>query len=106
MTIVSQIRSVLKTMLKDIVEVQPLDGYRLKLWFEDGAEGVIDVAQLVPLTGVFAALRERKEFIAVRVDPEMGTICWPGGVDLDPDVLYSLVTGSALPSYEEPAKSE
>ena len=93
-------------MLKDIVDVKPLDGYRLKLRFEDGAEGVIDVAQLVPLTGVFAALRDRSEFASVRVNPELGTICWPGGADLDPDVLYSLVTGKALPSHEEMAKSK
>jgi hypothetical protein len=93
-------------VLKDIVDVQPLDGYRLKLRFEDGAEGVIDVAQLVSFTGVFAALRDRTEFLAVRVDPELGTICWPSGADLDPDVLYSLVTHTALPSYEASAKAE
>jgi hypothetical protein len=32
-------------MLKDIVSVKPLDGYRLHLGFEDGVEGVVDVAQ-------------------------------------------------------------
>jgi hypothetical protein len=93
-------------MLKDIVEVQALDGYRLKLRFEDGVEGVVDVAQLVPLTGVFAALRERKEFVAVRINTELGTVCWPGGADLDPDVLYSLVTGRPIPSYEATTRSE
>ncbi len=93
-------------MLKDIVEVQPLDGYRLRLRFEDGTEGVIDLAQLVPLSGVFAPLRDRNEFLSVRVNPELGTICWPSGADLDPDVLYALITGEALPSYEEAAKSE
>jgi Protein of unknown function (DUF2442) len=92
-------------MLKDIVEVHPLEDYRLKLRFEDGAEGVIDVAQLVPFTGVFAPLRDRNEFLSVRLNPELGTICWPSGADLDPDVLYSLVTGEALPSYEESTKS-
>lgn len=93
-------------MLKDIVEVQSLDGYRLKLRFEDGVQGVVDVAQLVPFTGVFAALCDRTEFIAVRVDPELGTICWPGGADLDPDVLYSIVTGRPVPQYEFAAKAE
>jgi hypothetical protein len=67
---------------------------------------VVDVSQLVPLTGVFAALRDRKEFAAVQVNPELGTICWPGGADLDPDVLYSLVTGMAFPSYEATARPE
>jgi hypothetical protein len=27
-----------------------------------------------------------------------------GGADLDPDVLYSLVTGEALPTYNEAVK--
>src|SRR5207237_4060429 len=89
-----------KTVLKDIVAVQPLDGYRLKLRFEDGAEGVVDVAQLVPFTGVFAALRDREEFLAVQVNSALGTICSPGGGDLDPDVLYALVTGRALRSSQ------
>jgi Protein of unknown function (DUF2442) len=93
-------------MLKDIVEVYPLDGYRLRLRFEDGAEGVIDVSQLVPFTGVFAPLRDRTEFLSVRVNPELGTLCWPSGADLDPDVLYSLVTGEALPTYPETVRSD
>lgn len=85
-------------MLKDVVDVRPLDGYRLWLRFEDGVEGVVDVAQLVPFTGVFAALRDRSQFAAVRVHPELGTIYWPGGADLDPDVLYARVTGQPLPA--------
>jgi hypothetical protein len=93
-------------MLRDIVDVQPLDGYQLRLRFEDGAEGVVDVAQLVPFSGVFELLRDRKEFTAVRVNRELGTICWPSGADLDPDVLYALVTGKTLPSYEPAAKPE
>ena len=93
-------------MLKDIVAVQPLDGYRLKLRFEDGVVGEIDVAQLVPFTGVFAALSDRNEFVAVRVNPELGTICWPGGADLDPDVLYSVVTRRPIPSYDATSQAE
>jgi hypothetical protein len=26
-------------------------------------------------------------FAEVRVDPESGTVCWPGGADLAPDTL-------------------
>ena len=92
-------------MLKDIVAVQPLEHYRLRLRFEDGAEGVIDVRQLVRFSGVFAFLSDPKEFASVQVNPELGTIFWPCGADLDPDVLYALVTGQPIPNYEATAQS-
>ena len=39
-------------------------------------------------------------FRAVRVDEELGTIVWPNGADIDPDVLY----GSHLPAWMEPER--
>ncbi len=84
-------------MLKDVVQVKPLDGYRLYLRFEDGREGEVDIAQLIEFRGVFAPLREKSVFNQVRVDADLGTIVWPGGGDLDPDVLYAQVTGEPLP---------
>ena len=42
-------------MLRDIVEVRQLDGHRLFLRFEDGAEGDVDVGQQIRFDGVFAA---------------------------------------------------
>ena len=93
-------------MLKDIVAVRPLENYSLQLQFEDGAKGVVDVRQLVSFTGVFAPLSDAKEFASVRVNPELGTIVWPCGADLDPDVLYAVVTGQPTPSFEATAKSQ
>ena len=37
---------------------------------------------------MFEPLREPEEFRKVTVDPELGTIVWPNGADLDPDVLH------------------
>jgi hypothetical protein len=39
---------------------------------------------------VFPALSDPDYFATVQVDPEIGTIGWPNGADLDPDVLYSM----------------
>lgn len=83
-------------MLKDVVFAEPLDGYQLRLRFEDGVEGVVDVAKLCPFEGVFRPLKDRELFVQVRVDPELGTVCWPSGADLDPDVLYSIVAGEPI----------
>lgn len=88
-------------MLQDIVEAIPLEGHRLRLRFEDGATGIVDVGKCVRFIGVFVPLREQREFAAVRVDAELGTVCWPCGADLDPDVLYALVTGTSIPALEK-----
>ena len=87
-------------MLKDIVEVRTLDGYRLYLRFEDGVQGEVDLGTMIRFDGVFAPLKERAYFEQVRVNPELGTVCWPGGADLDPDVLYARITGKPLPHFE------
>lgn len=86
-------------MLQHIVAVVFLGGYRLRLRFEGGATGDVDISQCVKFTGVFAPLKDRAEFAAVRVDPEHGTVRWPCGADFDPDVLYAAVTGKPLPSF-------
>lgn len=87
-------------MLKDIVEVRPTRDYRLLLRFEDGREGEIDVAAMIQFAGIFAQLKDHAEFRKVYVNPELGTICWPNGADLDPDVLYAKVTGEAISGFQ------
>jgi hypothetical protein len=88
-------------MLKDIVEARPLDTYQAYLRFEDGVEGVVDLGRLIRFEGVFAALRDPAEFARMSVNAELGTICWPGGADLDPDVLYAAVTGQPIATFDE-----
>jgi Protein of unknown function (DUF2442) len=83
-------------MLKDIVAVRALSIYVLHLRFEDGVEADVNLSSLMEFRGVFAPLQNPSEFAKVRVDPELGTIVWPNGADLDPDVLYSLATGQPI----------
>ena len=87
-------------MLKDIVKVKPLKNFHLHLEFEDGVNGEVDIRKLVKFTGVFKPLKDETFFAKVQANPEWGTIFWPNGADLDPDVLYSMVTGEeiAIPS--------
>lgn len=85
--------------------MRALDGHRLWIRFEDGVEGEVELRSLVPFDGVFAPLRDPTRFAEVRVNREIGTICWPNGADLDPVVLYSHVTGRPLPGAERKAAS-
>jgi len=86
-------------MLKDVVSVESLTDYRLRVRFDDGVEGVVDVAQMVQFTGVFEPLGDRAFFAQATVHPELGTVCWPNNADLDSDVLYAKVTGRPIPEY-------
>lgn len=82
--------------MKDVTRVEYLDGYGLRLSFEDGAEGIVDVSERIEFVGVFSALEDVAYFAQVRVDPDLGTVCWPNGADLDPDMLYSAITGEPI----------
>ncbi len=89
-----------------VVAVRPLDGYRLELRFNDGAVGVVNLeGWLIGRGGVFAALGDQAFFQQVRLSTEAGTIEWPNGVDLCPDVLYSRVTGIPIPFAEHDESS-
>ena len=90
-------------MLKDIVAARPLPGYQLHVRFEDGVEGVVDLAETLSFQGVFQPLKDPAFFSQVSVDPESGTVTWPNGVDLDPDVLYSRLTGKPIQFERTPA---
>jgi len=83
-------------MLKDIVAATALGEYRLHLRFEDGVEGVVDLALTLSFRGVFEPLKDPRYFARVRVDSELGTVVWPNGADLDPDVLYGRLTGAPV----------
>jgi hypothetical protein len=74
--------------LARIRSVEPLRDFLVRLDFTDGSAKEIDLS--VYLHGpIFAPLRDDPGFFrSVRVDPELGTIVWPNGADIDPDVLY------------------
>lgn len=76
-------------MLYDVVEVRAMADFRVWVRFENGVEGEVDLSDVAG-KGVFRRwLDEPSEFYEVRVDPESGTIVWPGGLDVAPDRLYS-----------------
>ncbi len=72
-----------------VTRARALEGFRLELGFTDGTSGIVDARRwIVGHGGVFGPLNDSAVFSQVAVDPEAGTIVWPTGADLCPDVLY------------------
>ena len=90
----------------DVVDVKCLGGHRLRLRFDDGVEGELDLSDKLGFEGVFAPLEDPEYFAKVRIEAGGGTICWPNQADIDPLVLHSWVTGEALPDFGEDAVAE
>jgi Protein of unknown function (DUF2442) len=73
-----------------VTRLERLGEYRLRLTFSDAVVGDIDLAD--ELWGeMFEPLRDTVQFNRVSVDPELGTLVWPNGADLDPEGLHDAV---------------
>lgn len=74
-------------MTPRLTKAEYIEGYKIKVSFEDGAIGIIDLDG--ELWGeVFEPLRDLNNFRAFKVDPELQTIVWSTGADLAPEFLY------------------
>jgi hypothetical protein len=72
--------------LARVTDVEYLGGRLLRLVFSDGLVRELDFQDALP--GVLATIDDDAAFGRAGVDPVAGTVCWPGGIDLDPDVLH------------------
>ena len=70
-----------------VTSVQPLDGYHLRVAFNDGVERDVDCAFLLHGT-LGEPLRDPEYFRQVRVDEEARTVVWPNGLDPAPELLH------------------
>jgi hypothetical protein len=78
-----------------IVAVELKSGLTIHLRFSDGTERDIDLTPYL-VGPVFDPLRDPARFAEVSVDPDLGTIVWPNGADICPDVLYHGRTPASL----------
>jgi hypothetical protein len=86
-------------MYVDLVKIKYLDGYKLELKFEDGKKGVVDFTPHFKKGGAFRRLRDLEYFKKAYVNKELGVLCWPDGLDIAPETLYSEATGKPLPPW-------
>ena len=82
------------TPLPRPIAVEPRDGFRIWLKYDDGAEGEVDLSH-IPRRGVFAAWNDRVFFERVYIH-EFPAVAWADDMDLCPNALYMRMTGKTL----------
>lgn len=88
-------------MYHDVVETKYLGEYKIKLKFDNGKKGVVDFKQYIKKKGLFKRFVNINYFRKFYIDKEIGVLCWPGGLDIAPETIYSETTGEPLPDWME-----
>ena len=81
----------------EIVKAEHIDGFRLRLRFNNGETGVVDLTDA--LWGpVFESLKSPAAFARFKVSEVFRTVCWENGADLAPEFLHDRMVEQARAS--------
>jgi len=72
-----------------VVDARYLGEYRIKVCFDDGKEGIVDLSKYPDKGGVFSPLSDPEYFKNFFID--LNTLCWPNGADIAPERLYEQI---------------
>lgn len=76
-----------KRVVPEIVEAKWIKGYVIQVTFSDLKRATLDLKKYLG-RGIFKELASIEKFKRFKVDAELGTIVWPNGADIAPEVLY------------------
>ena len=72
-------------LLREILMVKPMDGYRLMVSFDTGEAGIYDATPLLQ----YPCYRRLKNLSYFRqAHTERGTVVWPNDEDIAPEMLW------------------
>lgn len=94
-------------MLHRVKKVEYLSEYKLKIQFNIGKSKEVDLAGMLKnAKNMFLDLKDIEYFKKVECDGY--SICWPNGIDICPDVLYSMAKDISRPAkkYAKKAKTK
>jgi hypothetical protein len=82
-------------MYFNVISAEYENGYTIRLAFEDGSEGSVDLSDYPDPDTVFKSFADLDYFKKFRV--EHGTIVWGNGeLDIAPETLYRKATGKEV----------
>lgn len=71
-------------MISDVIEIEILADYKIKVKLSNGKSGIFDVTPYLD-KGIFTELKDYNYFKRARI--EFGTIVWPNEQDFSPETI-------------------
>ena len=78
----------------DIIEAKHIADYKFEIVFENGEKGIVDLRAYASRGGVFSRFADPDYVKQAYINNDLGTICWPGNLDIAPETLYLLSKSS------------
>lgn len=88
-----------------VISVESLGKYKLRLLFDDGTKGIVDLSDMTG-KGVFKAWDKDDHFDKVKIDKESGSITWPGNIDIDSLNCYLQIKEMTYSQYKLECKKK
>lgn len=79
-----------------LISADALDGYMVRVRFEDGIAGDVDLSYLLEYGGVFEPLRDPLFSASFTVTPSWPPVAWPNDADIAPETLYAAAQQNPL----------
>ena len=76
-------------IMRWVIEASYLDGYKLKVRFDNGESKVVDLQPHID-GPIFEPLKDLDFFRSFYVNHDIDTIVWPNNADFSPDFLYEI----------------
>ena len=86
-------------MIHDVVSAVYRGGYKIEITFDDGKKGVVDFGKYLRRGGVFERFKDPEFFRSFTVNQELGILTWQDEIDIAPETLYALATGTPLSDW-------
>jgi len=83
-------------MYYDLIKTDYVKDYKIKLVFEDGTSGIVDLEKIIKKGGVFTELKDQNKFKLFFIHKELKVLTWDEEIDIAPETLYKLAVGEKV----------
>ena len=83
----------------DVVSAEYIEEYKIRVTFENGKTGVVDLLPYIKKGGLYSKLKDVDYFKNFQINDELGILAWENEIDIAPETLYSEATGEPIPEW-------